>query len=98
MFKGKAVESERHQVDAILDDDFRELIEHETLDEDAFLVEISMFFGSSHWCRSTPTAEHQSTPTTEHRLRPTDGTDQYHQMSTDNHYQLGTDQHPLKST
>ena len=62
LFKTKVVESERHQVDAIFDDDIKEVIEHEKLEEDVFLVESSMSIGSSHWCRSTPSAKHRSTP------------------------------------
>ncbi|KAF2549104.1 hypothetical protein F2Q70_00021593 [Brassica cretica] len=57
LVKGKAVESERHQVDAISDNDFGEVLEQEKLEEYVFLVESSMFIGSSYWCRSTPTAE-----------------------------------------
>uniref|UniRef100_A0A0D3DJZ7 Aspartic peptidase DDI1-type domain-containing protein n=1 Tax=Brassica oleracea var. oleracea TaxID=109376 RepID=A0A0D3DJZ7_BRAOL len=45
--KGKAVESERHQVNAISDDDFGEVLEQEKLEEDAFLVESCMSIGSS---------------------------------------------------
>ena len=67
LVKGKVVESERHQVDAILNNDFGEVVEHDKLEEEAFLVESSMSIGSSHWCRSTPSAEHRSTSSAEHR-------------------------------
>jgi len=66
MVKGKAVESERHHVDTISDNDFGEVLEQEQLEEDAFLVESSMTIGSSYWCRSTPTTEHRSTSSAEH--------------------------------
>ena len=55
LVKGKAVESEKHQVDAISDNDFGEVLEQEKLEEYVFLVESSMFIVSSYWCRSTPT-------------------------------------------
>ncbi|KAF3532001.1 hypothetical protein DY000_02040775 [Brassica cretica] len=54
LIKGKAVESERHQVNAISDNDFGEVLEQEKLEEDAFLVESSMSIGRSYWCRPTP--------------------------------------------
>ncbi|KAF3605442.1 hypothetical protein DY000_02049722 [Brassica cretica] len=67
LVKGKAVERERYQVEAILNNDFGKVDEHEKLEEEAFLVESSMTIGSSHWCRSTPSAEHRSTSSAEHR-------------------------------
>ncbi|KAG5385018.1 hypothetical protein IGI04_036488 [Brassica rapa subsp. trilocularis] len=67
LVKEKTVESERHQVDVISDNYIGEVLEQEKLKEDAFLVESSMSIGSSYWCRSTPTTEHQWTPTTKHR-------------------------------
>ena len=67
LVKGKAVESERYQVDDILNNDFGKVDEHEKLEEEPFLVESSMSIGSSHWCRLTPSAEHQSTFLAEHR-------------------------------
>ncbi|KAF3600886.1 hypothetical protein F2Q69_00036272 [Brassica cretica] len=75
LIKGKIVESERHQVNAILDNDFGEVLEQEKLEEDAFLVESSMSIGRSYWCRPTPKTEHRPTPT----------------MSIDRHQQLSTD-------
>ena len=75
LVKGKAVESERHHVDTISDNDFGEVLEQEQLEEDAFLVESSMTIGSSYWCRSTPTTEHRSTSSAEHRSTPLLGSD-----------------------
>ncbi|KAF3485794.1 hypothetical protein F2Q69_00052982 [Brassica cretica] len=75
LVKGKAVESERHQVNAISDDDFGEVLEQEKLEEDAFLVESCMSIGSSYWCRPTSTAEHRSTSSAEHRSTPLLGSD-----------------------
>ena len=49
LVKWKAVESERHQVDAILDNDFGEVLEQEKLEEDVFLVKSSMSIRSSYW-------------------------------------------------
>ncbi|KAF3583959.1 hypothetical protein F2Q69_00027781 [Brassica cretica] len=71
----KAVESERHQVNAISDDDFGEVLEQEKLEEDAFLVESFMSIGSSYWCQRTSTAEHRSTSSAEHRSTPLLGLD-----------------------
>ncbi|KAF2569698.1 hypothetical protein F2Q70_00011156 [Brassica cretica] len=67
LVKGKAMESERHQVNTISDDDFGEVLEQEKLEEDAFLVESCMSIGSSYWCQPTSTAEHRPTLTAEHR-------------------------------
>ena len=75
LVKGKAVESERHQVNAISDDDFGEVLEQEKLEEDAFLVESCMSIGSSYWCRPTSTAEHRSTSSADHRSTPLLGSD-----------------------
>uniref|UniRef100_M4F5M8 Uncharacterized protein n=1 Tax=Brassica campestris TaxID=3711 RepID=M4F5M8_BRACM len=63
----KAEESERHQVNAISDDDFGEVLEQEKLEEDAFLVESCMSIGSSYWCQPPSTAEQRSTSSAEHR-------------------------------
>ncbi|KAF2543311.1 hypothetical protein F2Q68_00031349 [Brassica cretica] len=67
LVKEKDVESERHQVNAISDNDFGEVLEQEKLEEDAFLVESSMYIGISYWCRPTPTTEHGPTSSAEHR-------------------------------
>ncbi|KAF2574653.1 hypothetical protein F2Q70_00002894 [Brassica cretica] len=62
LVKGKAVESERHQVNAISDDDYGEVLEQEKLEEDAFLVESCMSIGSSY-CHSDFAARHPYPPT-----------------------------------
>ena len=72
LIKENAVEVERHRVDDILDKGFRELLEQENLEEDAFLVESSMSVGSSYWCQPTPTTEHRSTSSLERRPTPSD--------------------------
>ena len=48
LIKGKAVESERHQTNAISENDFGEVLEQGKPEEDAFLVERSMSIGSSY--------------------------------------------------
>ena len=58
LVKEKDVESERHQVNAISDNDLGEVLEQEKLEEDAFLVKSSVSIGSSYWCQPTPTTEH----------------------------------------
>ena len=50
LVKEKAEESERHQIEAILDDNFEDVVKHKKLLEEVFLVESSMSIGSSHWC------------------------------------------------
>ncbi|KAF2556859.1 hypothetical protein F2Q68_00015627 [Brassica cretica] len=70
LVKGKVVESERHQVNAISDDDFGEVLKQEKLEEDAFVVESCMSIGSSYWCQRTSTAELRSTSSAEHRSTP----------------------------
>ncbi|KAL0742318.1 hypothetical protein Bca4012_083831 [Brassica carinata] len=50
----------KHHVNAIIDDDFWQVVKHEKLHEGDFEVESSMSFGGSHWCRSTPYHEHRS--------------------------------------
>jgi len=44
------VEKAKHHVNAILDDDFWQVVKHEKLGEGDFEVESSMSFGGSHWC------------------------------------------------
>ncbi|KAF2584583.1 hypothetical protein F2Q70_00035915 [Brassica cretica] len=48
-------------VNAIIDDDFWQVVRQEKLQEGDFKVESSMSFSGSHWCRSTPDLEHRST-------------------------------------
>ena len=57
--KGKGDDSLKHHVNAIMDDDFLQVVKHEKLQEGDFQVESSMSFGGSHWCRSTPSHEHR---------------------------------------
>ena len=58
LVKEKAMETERHQVNTISDNDLGEVLEQEKLEEDAFLVKSSVSIGSSYWCQPTPTTEH----------------------------------------
>ncbi|WZZ71826.1 hypothetical protein YC2023_083196 [Brassica napus] len=50
----------KHYVNAIIDDDFWQVVKQEKLKEGDFEVESSMSFSGSHWCRSTPDFEHRS--------------------------------------
>ncbi|KAF2550486.1 hypothetical protein F2Q68_00035202 [Brassica cretica] len=65
--KGKGDDSLKHHVNAIMDDDFMQVVKEEKLQEGDFQVENSMSFGGSHWCRSTPSFEHRLTEIDEHR-------------------------------
>ena len=66
----------KHHVNAIIEDDFWQVVKEEKLQEGDFEVESLMSFSGSHWCRSTPDTKHrsiytntnQSTGTPEHRL------------------------------
>ncbi|KAF3555084.1 hypothetical protein F2Q69_00013723 [Brassica cretica] len=60
-------ESLKHHVNAIMDDDFWQVVKEEKLLEGDFQVKSSMSFGGSHWCRSTPSYEHRPMETEEHR-------------------------------
>ncbi|KAF2567569.1 hypothetical protein F2Q68_00025643 [Brassica cretica] len=51
----------KHHVNAIIRDDFWQVVKEEKLQEGDFEVESLMSFGGSHWCRSTPDHEHRST-------------------------------------
>ena len=73
----------KHHMNAIIDDDFWQVVKQEKLQEGDFEVESSRSFGGSHWCRSTPDLEHrstdvnqnQSTATPKHRsTTPTEST------------------------
>ncbi|KAF2587707.1 hypothetical protein F2Q70_00034645 [Brassica cretica] len=57
----------KHHVNAIIEDDFWQVVKEEKLQEGDFEVESLMSFGGSHWCRSTPTTEHRSTYTNQNR-------------------------------
>ncbi|KAF3541479.1 hypothetical protein F2Q69_00022398 [Brassica cretica] len=50
----------KHHMNAIIEDDFWQVVKKEKLQERDFEVEIMMSFGGSHWCRSTPDFEHRS--------------------------------------
>ena len=50
LIKVKGDEAKKHHVSAIIDDDFRQVLKEERLQEEDFQVESSMSFGSSHWC------------------------------------------------
>ncbi|KAF3570408.1 hypothetical protein F2Q69_00058795 [Brassica cretica] len=52
--------TKRH-VNATIYDDFWQVVKQEKLQERDFQVDISMSFGGSHWCRSTPDFEYRST-------------------------------------
>ena len=65
--KGKRDESLNHHVNAIIDDDFWQVVKEQKLQEGDFQVESSMSFGGSHWCRSTPSFEYRQTETNVHR-------------------------------
>lgn len=56
-----------HQVNAIINDDFWQVVKHEKLQEGNFEVESAISIGSSHWCRPTPTLDHRSTLDDDHR-------------------------------
>ena len=71
----------KHHVNAIIDDDFWQVVKHEKLQEGDFEVESLMSFGGSHWCRSmsdfkyrsTNFNQNQSTSFPEHRsTKPTE--------------------------
>ena len=51
----------KHYVNAIIDDDFWQMVKHEKPQEGDFEVESSMSLGGSHWCRSTSDFKHRST-------------------------------------
>ena len=50
----------KHHVNAIIDDDFWQVVKHEKLQEGDFEVESSMSFSGSHWCRSASDFKHRS--------------------------------------
>ena len=41
----------KHHVNAIIDDDFWQVVRHEKLEEGDFEIESSMSLGGSQWCR-----------------------------------------------
>ncbi|KAF3554221.1 hypothetical protein F2Q69_00012903 [Brassica cretica] len=73
----------KHLVNAIIDDDFWQVVKQEKPQEGDFEVESLMSFGGSHWCRSTPDLKYRSTDvnqnlstaTPDHRsMTPTEST------------------------
>ncbi|KAF2593940.1 hypothetical protein F2Q70_00042392 [Brassica cretica] len=56
-----------YHVNAIIEDDLWHVSKEEKLQERDFDVKSSMSFGGSHWCRPTPSDEHQSMDWDEHR-------------------------------
>ncbi|KAF2606475.1 hypothetical protein F2Q68_00044252 [Brassica cretica] len=61
------VEKAKHHVNAIIDDDFWQVVKHGKLGEGNFKVETSMSFGGSHWCRPMSMDTHRSTDNDEDR-------------------------------
>ncbi|KAF3589048.1 hypothetical protein F2Q69_00028795 [Brassica cretica] len=57
----------KHHVNAIIEDDFWQVVKEDKLQEGDFEVESLMRFGGSQWCRSTPDLEHRSTYTSPYR-------------------------------
>ncbi|KAF3523213.1 hypothetical protein F2Q69_00047947 [Brassica cretica] len=57
----------KHHVNAIIDDDFWQVVKQEKLLEGDFEVKSSMSFGGSHWCRSMPDLEQQSADVKQNR-------------------------------
>ena len=60
LVKGKGEAGLKHYVNAIIDDDFWQVVKHAKLQGGEFQVKSSMLFGSTHWSRSTPSDEHRS--------------------------------------
>ena len=65
--RGKRDDSLKHHMNAIVDDDFSQVVKEEKLQEGDFQVESSMSFGGSHWCRPTTSYEHRLMETYEHQ-------------------------------
>ncbi|KAL0667751.1 hypothetical protein Bca4012_030455 [Brassica carinata] len=61
----------KHHVNAIIEDDFWQVLKEENLQEGDFEVESLMSFGGSHWCRSTGQSAHRSTLITNNRSTTT---------------------------
>ncbi|CAG7894263.1 unnamed protein product [Brassica rapa] len=62
-----------HHVNAIIGDDFWQVVKEEKLQEGDFKVESMMSFGGSHWCRLTPSHEHRSTEVNQNRSTSSPG-------------------------
>ncbi|WZY99104.1 hypothetical protein YC2023_071433 [Brassica napus] len=54
-------EKGKHHVNAIIDDDFWQVVRHEKLEEGDFEIESSMSLGGSQWCRPMSMNSHRST-------------------------------------
>ena len=54
-------------MNAIIDDDFWQVVKEEKLQEGDFDVESSLSFTGSHWCQPTPRDEHRTMEWGEHR-------------------------------
>ena len=65
--KGKGDEALKYHVNAIIQEDFWQVVKEEKLKEGDFKVESPMSFGSSHRCRPTPRVEHRSMESDEQR-------------------------------
>ena len=63
----------RHHVNAIIGDDFWQVVKNEKLQEGDFEVESLMSFGGSHWCRSPPSHEYRSTEVIQNRSTSSPG-------------------------
>ena len=58
--KGNKDEALKYHMNAIIEDDFWQVVKEEKLQEGDFDVESSMSFGGSQWCRPTPIDENRS--------------------------------------
>ncbi|KAL0826681.1 hypothetical protein Bca101_050358 [Brassica carinata] len=63
----------KHHVNAIIRDDFWQVVKEEKPQEGDFEEESLMSFGGSHWCRSTPSHEHRSTEVLQNRSTSSHG-------------------------
>ena len=63
----------KHHVNAIIGDDFWQVVKEEKLQEEDFEVESLMSFGGSHWCRSMPSNENRSIEVIQNRSTSSPG-------------------------
>ncbi|XP_056854839.1 bZIP transcription factor 29-like [Raphanus sativus] len=61
LVKGRDEEVVRHHVNAIIEDDFWQVVKHDKLHEGDFEVESAMSISSPHWCWPTLSTSHRST-------------------------------------
>ena len=73
MTRGVEDDVMKHHVNAIIGDDFWQVVKEEKLQEGDFEVESLMSFGGSHCCRSTPSHEHRSTEVIQNRSTSSPG-------------------------